>query len=142
VVCGAGSGSAGTGAWATRGVEVRLDRRITGAHLVLNDVEELEVLTEDKDVLGTIVPGEGGRDLRLRGLTAVVAMLREGVGVGTPGDDIAEDVESADIADHRRELEVHLDQAFCMRWTWVAALCTRISRWRRYARGGAIPAML
>ena len=32
-------------------------------------------------------------------------------------------------------------RAFCMRWTCVAALCTRVSRWRRYARRAAMAAV-
>ena len=54
VVRGAGNGSGG-GGLGHQGVEVRLDRRITGDHLLLKGVEEFEVLLEDKDVLGAIV---------------------------------------------------------------------------------------
>ena len=45
----------GGGRLGHQGVEVRLDRRITGDHLLLKGVEEFEVLLEDKDVLGAIV---------------------------------------------------------------------------------------
>jgi hypothetical protein len=123
---------------------VRLDRRITGDHLVLKGVEQLEVLLEDKDVLGTIVPGEGGRDLLLRDLTPAVAMLRQGVGVGPPRDDVAEDAQSGEAGDILITVaswRFIWTRAFCMRWTCVAALCTRVSRWRRYARRVAMAAV-
>lgn len=50
-------------------------------------------------MLGAVVPGEGGRDLGRRGLTPVVAMLGEGVGVGTTRDDVAENAQAGDAGD-------------------------------------------
>ncbi len=112
-------------------VEMGLDRRIAGGQLTLKGVEELKVLLQHENVLGTVMPGEGRRDFRRRGLTPAVPMLREDVGIGVPGDDVAENAESGDagdVADHRRSWRFIWTRAFCMRWTCVAALCTRVSR--------------
>jgi hypothetical protein len=94
-------------------VDVGLDRCIARGQLALISVEELEVLLQHEDVLGAVMPGEGCRDLGLRGLTPVVPMLGEGVGVRLPRDDVAENAQpgdAGDVADHDGELEVHLDQ--------------------------------
>ena len=61
-------------------VDVGLDRRVAGGQLALKRVVELEVLLQHEEVLGAVVPGEGGRDLGRRGLTPVVPMLCEGLG--------------------------------------------------------------
>jgi hypothetical protein len=92
---------------------VRLDRGIARHQLPLKGVEEREVLLQHEDVLGTVMSGERGRDLGRRGLTPVVPMLREGVGVRLAADDVTENAQAGDardIADHDGELEVHLDQ--------------------------------
>ena len=48
-----------------QGLHVRLDRAVTGRQLGLTRVKEFEILLEDKQVLGPIVPRQGGEDLRL-----------------------------------------------------------------------------
>jgi hypothetical protein len=40
-----------------QGLHVRLDRGVTGRELGLTGVEELEILLQDEEVLGSIVPG-------------------------------------------------------------------------------------
>jgi len=65
-------------------LDVGLDRGIARGQLALIGVEEFEILLQDEDVLGAVMPGEGGRDLGRRGLTPVVAMLGKGVGVVRP----------------------------------------------------------
>ena len=55
------------GQWAGRGgrlggqrLDVGLDRGIARGQLALIDVEEFEILLQDEDVLGAVMPGEGG----------------------------------------------------------------------------------
>ena len=89
------------------------DRRITGGQLLLIHVEQLEVLAQHEDVFGAKIPGEGRENLRLRGLTPHVPMLRQAVGVGLARHDGADHVlpgHAGDIAEHDGELQVHLDQ--------------------------------
>ena len=62
-------------------VDVGLDRRIARGELALIRIEQLEVLLQHEDVLGAVMPGKRRCDLRLRGLTPVVPMLCESVGV-------------------------------------------------------------
>ena len=88
---------------------MRLNRSIARGQLVLIGVEQFEVLLEHKDVLGPVMPGEGGRDLGLRGLTPARRMRRP----VTP-------VISLITMGSWRFIWI---SAFCMRWTCVAALC-------------------
>jgi len=83
--------------------DVGLDRGITRRQLRLIGFEEREVLLQDEDVLRTVVSGEGLGDLGLRGLTPVVPMLREGVGIRLARDDVPENAQAGDagdVADH------------------------------------------
>ena len=63
---------------------------------MLIGVEEFEVLLEHEDILGPVVPGEGGRDLGRRGLTPVVPMLREGLAVRLAANDVRENAQAGD----------------------------------------------
>ena len=93
--------------------EVPLDRRVAGGELPLIDVKEFEILVEDEDVLGPLVAGQRGDDLGRGRMAAIVPMLGERVRVTPARHDIAEDAETGhprDVADHERELHVHLDQ--------------------------------
>jgi hypothetical protein len=93
---------------------MRLDRRIAGGQLLLIHVEQLEVLAQHEDVFGAVMARERRDDLRLRGLTPRVPMLRQDVGVGLAGDDVADDVlpgHAGDIAEHDGQLQVHLHQS-------------------------------
>src|SRR5207245_8045883 len=79
--------------------DVRLNRGIAGGQLMLIGVEEFEVLLEHEDVLGPVVPSEGSRDLGRRGLTPVVARLREGLRVRVAGNDVPENEEAGGARD-------------------------------------------
>ena len=59
--------------------------------MTLIRVEELEVLLEHEDVFGAVVARQGGHDVHLRGVTAMVAMPGELLRVPVAGDDVAED---------------------------------------------------
>ena len=99
--------------------EVPFDRAIARGEVPLIDVKEVEILLQHKDVLGAIVPGQGGDDLGLGGVTPVVPMPGELVRVALASDDVAENPEArhpGDVADDQRELHVHLDQRFLHAW--------------------------
>ena len=90
-----------------------VDRDVTRGELLLDVVEGLEILPQPKDVFRPVVPGEGGDDLRFGGVTPIVPMPGEGVRVGAPGHDVAEDLQArdpGDVAHHEGQLDVHLDQ--------------------------------
>jgi hypothetical protein len=94
-------------------LQMRLDRRIARRQLPLIGVEEGEVLLQHEDLLRTVVPGERGADLRRGGVTARVAMPREDVRVGMPGDDVADNAqprEAGEVTEHGRQVQVHLEQ--------------------------------
>jgi hypothetical protein len=46
-------------------LHVRFDGAVTGGQLRLTRVEEFEILLQDEEMLGPIVAGQGGDDLRL-----------------------------------------------------------------------------
>ena len=95
--------------------EVPFDRDIARGEVPLIDVKEVEILLEHEDVFGAIVARQGRDDLGLRRVTSVVPMSCEGLRVALAGHDVAEDAEAGhpgDVADHQRELHVHLDQRF------------------------------
>src|SRR6202022_4500956 len=104
------------GWWVDRrdqGLHVRLDRGVTGGDVGLTRVEEFEILGQDEEVLGPVIPGQRGDDLSVRGLAATIPVLGERLRVSLPGDDVPQDPQpgdSADIADDERELEIHLYQ--------------------------------
>ena len=94
-------------------VQMGLDRGIAGGQLALIRLEEFEVLLQDEDVLRAVMAGERGGDLRLGGLAPGVPMLGERLRIGPPGDDVTDNAQpgdAAEIAEHGRELEVHLQQ--------------------------------
>ena len=88
---------------------------IARRELPLIDIEEFEVLLEGEEVFGPIVAGQGGDDLGLGRVTPIVPMVGQLLGVALPGHDVAQDAQaghSGNVADHQRELHVHLDQRF------------------------------
>lgn len=93
--------------------ELRLNRGIARGELLLQVVEELQILTEDKDVFGAIGAGQRRDDLGFGRVTPAIPMLGELHGIGLASDDVAENAESGqarDVGDDERELDVHLDQ--------------------------------
>ncbi len=83
-------------------VQVRLNRGVTRGELLLVRVEERHVLLQDKHMLGPIVAGQGGDDLRCRRSTAIVAMLRQVMGIAVTRHDVAQDPQArhaGDVAD-------------------------------------------
>jgi hypothetical protein len=79
--------------------------------LLLIDVEELQILLEVRRAFVSVVPRQRRCDVRFRGVTAIVAMLRQVDGVAVAGDDVAQDTQARDardVADDKRELDVHL----------------------------------
>ena len=96
-----------------QGLKLDLDGGIAGEQLRLAQVEELEVLLEDKEVFRPVVPGQRGGDLVRGGLAVRVAVLGEDVGVPLAGDEGAQDRQAGladDVADDAREQEVHLGE--------------------------------
>jgi len=94
---------------------VRFNRGVTGGELRLTHIEEFQILLQHEDVLGAIVSGQRGGDFRLGRVAAMVAVIGELGRVAPAGDDIAQDAEAGhpgNVADHERQLEVHLDQRF------------------------------
>ena len=92
-----------------------LDGAITRGELLLIGVEEFQILLEHEDVFGAIVPAQSGDELGLGCATPDIAMLREVLRIALAGDDVAEDPQAGDpgdVADHQRQLHVHLDQGF------------------------------
>ena len=92
-----------------------LDGAITRGELLLIDIEEFQILLEHEDVFGAIVPAQSGDELGLGCATPDIAMLREVLRIALAGDDVAEDPQAGDtgdVADHQRQLHVHLDQRF------------------------------
>ena len=68
---------------------MRFDGHVTGLDLELKSIKEFEVLLESEEVLGAIVAGECSGDLGLGGLTTVVTVLGEPMGVGLSGNDVS-----------------------------------------------------
>ena len=94
-------------------MQVRFDLDVTRGELLLDVVEGLQILPQREEVFGSVVPREGGDDLRFGRVTAIVAMLSEGVWVGAPGHDIAEDPQArhpGDVTHDEGQLDVHLHQ--------------------------------
>ena len=60
---------------------MNLDLLVAGLDLALECVVELDVLSEDEQVLGAVVAGERRNDFSLGSLTACVAMRGEMPGV-------------------------------------------------------------
>ena len=88
---------------------------IARRELPLIEIEEFEVLLEGEEVFGPIVTGQGGDDLGLGRVTPIVPMVGQLRWVALAGHDVAQDAQaghSGNVADHQRELHVHLDQRF------------------------------
>ena len=84
-----------------------LDLGVAASDLALKSIVDLEVLLEDKQMLGTVVSGECCCDLGLGSLTPRIAMQRETGGVRLPVHDVAQDSQAggaADVADHDVQL--------------------------------------
>ena len=114
-----------------QGLEVGFDRGVARRDQTLTRVEEFEVLLQDEEVLGAVVPGEGGDDLGLGGLAAVVAMPGEPSWVGLSGDDVAEDPQTGDagdVTDDDVQLKVHLHERFLHALDVGSRVWMRVSR--------------
>ena len=110
------SGSGGRGRCRARHerFQVRLDGAVADGELLLMDIEEGQVLLQDEDMFGPIVPGEARDDLRRGRVAAVFAMLREPLRVTLPGDNVTENAlarHAGDVRDDERQLDIHLDQS-------------------------------
>lgn len=75
----------GDGHGRCRGLQMGLDRAITGGDLRVAGVEEFEILLQDKEMLGAIVPSQCGDDFGFRRFAAAMAVTgRGGPGRGGP----------------------------------------------------------
>ena len=96
-------------------LEVGLDGGVAGGELLLHVIERLHVLAQDKDVLRPIVARESCDDLGLGRVAPIVAVLREGLRVGSPSHDVPQDPQAGDagdVAHDERQLDVHLHERF------------------------------
>ena len=94
-------------------VEVGLDCLVAGRDLRLESVVLLQVLAQDKEVFGSVVPSESRRDLLSRGLASGVAVAGQVLGVRLSLHDVAQDPlpgSPGDVREHDVQLQVHLHQ--------------------------------
>ena len=94
-------------------LEFGVDGPVAGEELRLAHVKEFEVLPQDKEVLGAVVPGQRGDDLVRGGPAVRVAVAGQDVRVPLARDEGAQDRQAGladNVADHAREQEVHLGE--------------------------------
>ena len=87
---------------AGEGVELLRNRAIARGQLLLTEIEDRELLLDDKEVIIAIVAGQGGDDLGRCRAAAAVPMLRELLGIALARHDVANDAQprhTGDIAD-------------------------------------------
>ena len=68
-----------------------LNGAIAGGELSLTGIKELEVLLQDEEMFGPIVPGEGSDDVGLGGAAPIVTVLGQLLRVAVAGHDVAQD---------------------------------------------------
>ena len=115
VTRGAGTRRRRRGGLCRQRVHMRLDGDVAGCELRLARVVEREVLLQDEEVLGPVMPGERRDDLGVRRVTAMIAMRGQLLRIAVTGDDVAQNAEAGDagdIADDERQLHIHLHQGF------------------------------
>ena len=111
-----------------------LDGAIARGELLLIDVEEFQILLEDEDVFGAVVARSAPRRSRPRTRDSdsrdAAASCCGSRWPATMSRRMRRPVTPGDVADHQRELQVHLDQRF------LHALDERRRRSRSASRGG------
>ncbi len=64
---------------------------VTGGELRVTRIEEGKILLQDEEMLGPIVPGQGGDDLGFGGMAPRIPMRGELGRITVTGDDVSED---------------------------------------------------
>ena len=85
-------------------------------------------------MLGPIITGLGRDDLGGCGAAARVSVLGERLRIPPPGDNVAENPHAGhpdDIADHERQLYIHLDERLLHPLDMAARALDQVSRCRK-----------
>ena len=111
-------------------LQVDLDGLIAGGELTLTGVEEFQILLQDEDVLGPIVAGQRGNDLRMRGAAPIVPMTSELLGVAMARDNVPENLRPVTPVmslTTSGNCTFICTKAFCMRWMYCLRLDQAVS---------------